>query len=257
MQDDKLVAGDENSDVPQFFKRIRIATPGSPQDLKNPGALPPKDSWVVLDPGTEFELNAKTQEEWLAKVKKFRRIRGNFLAACFDLEFTIDSIIGEVFFPKPRVENSERLKSVFDDVFLKTRSFGKKIALLEKLLKELPSLVHLIPTVILPDLKDIVQIRNGFAHFPIVFKPLQDTETVAPFLALKYPPLALNESFFKKYGTLIPKVSSTLSSALQILSKDDISPAAAAGNDSTSGNTGAVYLGHSIVNTDIADWMLE
>jgi|ERR1051325_257332 hypothetical protein len=256
MEDDdsQAITDGDAEKIPQFVKSIRIATPGSPDNVENPGALPPKDSWIALEPGGEFELNAKTQQEWLTKVEKFRRVRGNFLAACFDLEYTIDSIIGGVFFPRPRVESSDRLKKVFDELFLKNRSFGKKITLLEKLLKELPTLVNLVPTAVFPDLKDIVKMRNGFAHFPIIFKPVQgDNETVEAFLALTHPPLPLNESFFKKYGTLIPRVSKVLSNAIQVLSNDDTSPSAA----TKKGNSGVVYLGHSLVNTDIADWVLE
>ena len=247
--------------IPQHFESIRLATPGTTNDIRNPGALPPKDSWIELDPGTEFELNAKTQEEWLTKVQKFRRVRGNFLAACFDIEYTIDSIIGEVFFPKPRPESLEILKRLFDNIFLKTRSFGKKTTLLENLLKELPTLANLIPKELIPELKDIIRMRNGFAHFPIIFKPIQtnDQQTIAPLLAVKYPPVPLDQSFFKKYGKSIPKVASVLSKALQTLSKDELrdAPASETPQESIEGNSGPIYLGHSILNTDLEDWMLE
>lgn len=46
---------------------------------------------------------------------------GEFLAACFDLEYTMDSIIDEVFFPTPRSESVENIKRLFDEMFLKTR----------------------------------------------------------------------------------------------------------------------------------------
>ena len=61
--------------IPEYFESIRLATPGTADDIRNPGALPPKDSWIELDPGTEFELNAKSQEEWLAKVQYMLGIR--------------------------------------------------------------------------------------------------------------------------------------------------------------------------------------
>lgn len=246
--------------IPRFFKSIRLAAPGEPSDIRYPEALPPKDSWIVLDPGTEFELDAKAEEEWLLQVQRFRRVRGNFLAACFDLEYTIDAIIGETFFSKPRSESSENLKRVFDKSFLKVRSFGKKLALLERLRKELPDLSTLITLELIAELKDLVEIRNGFAHFPIVFKPddSDNFKTLSPQLALKYPPLKLDKSFFKKYGALIPKVSSALSKALQIINEDHSESGAAVGSAKEGkGNTAAIYIGHSIINTDIEDWILE
>jgi len=151
-----------------------------------------------------LNLTQRLKEEWLANVQNFRRVRGNFLAACFDLEYTIDSIIAEAFFPTPRSESGENLKRLFDEMFLKTptRSFGRKATLFEKLLKEVPTLQSLVPKESIQGLKEIVQMRNGFAHFPIVFKPIRtnNEQTIAPFLALKYPPLPLDESFSKNLG---------------------------------------------------------
>lgn len=76
MVDDDAVSADKSGvEVPpRYFKSIRLAMPGTLDDVKNSRALPARDSWIALDPGTEFELNAKTQEEWLANVQKFRRV---------------------------------------------------------------------------------------------------------------------------------------------------------------------------------------
>ena len=120
------------STIPRFFKSIHVATPGTLDDLRDKEALPPMDSWIALDPGTELEFDTAVQQHWLNQAQRFRRVRGNFLAACFALEYTIDSIIAEALFPQPRSESQEEAKRAFEKLFLKSpqRTFGRKIAML-------------------------------------------------------------------------------------------------------------------------------
>lgn len=73
MVDGKTGSANESSSEgpPRYFKSIRFAVPGTADDVKNPRALPAKDSWIALDPGTEFELNAKTQGRVAGECSKF------------------------------------------------------------------------------------------------------------------------------------------------------------------------------------------
>jgi hypothetical protein len=244
------------STIPQFVKSIHVATPGTPDDLQDKEALPPMDSWIALDPGSELEFDAKVQQQWLNQARRFRRVRGTFLAACFDLEYTIDSIVAEALFPQPRSESREETKRAFEKLFLKspTRTFGRKIAMLEQLSGKMAILSASVSKELIGELKDIVKIRNGFAHFPIVFKPIKsDTgQTLIPLLALKHPPLALDDSFFETYNKLIPKVAMGLDTVLQSF----IVPPTEAPKPKEA-NTGTVYFGHSILKISENSWTLE
>src|SRR2546425_4510856 len=154
------------STIPRFFKSIHVATPGTLDDLRDKEALPPMDSWIALDPGTELEFDTAVQQHWLNQAQRFRRVRGNFLAACFALEYTIDSIIAEALFPQPRSESQEEAKRAFEKLFLKSpqRTFGRKIAMLEQFSGKTALLSASVSKELISELKDIVKIRNGFAH---------------------------------------------------------------------------------------------
>lgn len=126
--------------------------------------------------------------------------------------------------------------------------------MLEQLGAKVARLGASVSTELIVELKDIVRIRNGFAHFPVVFKPIKtDTgQTLIPLLALKYPPLALDDSFFETYGKLIPKVAVSLDTALQSFIVTPTEPSKA-----RDGNTGTVYFGHSILKIGESSWTLE
>lgn len=258
MKNDELKPPDEGQrgTIPRFFKSIHLATPGTPDDLQDKEALPPMDSWIALDPGTELEFDAEVQQQWLNQAQRFRRVRGTFLAACFELEYAIDSIVAEALFPQPRSESQEETKRAFEKLFLKTptRTFGRKIAMLEELSAKIAVLSASVSSELIGELKDIVRIRNGFAHFPIVFKPIKtDTgQTLVPLLALKHPPLALDDSFLERYGKLIPKVAVGLDAALQSFI---VTPTEAPKEKDA--NTGTVYFGHSILKISESTWTLE
>jgi hypothetical protein len=161
-----------------------------------------------------------------------------------------------VLFPQPRSESQEEAKRAFEKLFLKspTRTFGRKIVMLEQLSPKIAVLRASVSSELIGELKDIVRIRNGFAHFPIVFKPIKsDTgQTLIPLLALRHPPLALDDSFFETYSKLIPKVAAGLDTALQsfIVTPPEAPKAKEA-------NTGTVYFGHSILKISENTWRLE
>jgi len=61
--------------------------------------MSPLDSWICIHPGEGIGLNKQTQEMWIKSARGFRQMRGDILAACFEIENVLDEIIGEVFFP--------------------------------------------------------------------------------------------------------------------------------------------------------------
>lgn len=62
--------------------------------------IPPRDSWIRLAPGKAVMINERLTKELHKKTREWREIRGNILAACFELEHLLDQILCEVFFPK-------------------------------------------------------------------------------------------------------------------------------------------------------------
>jgi hypothetical protein len=120
---------------------------------------------------------------WLARAKECRRLRGDFLVAGFEIEYSVDGLISEVLFANSRPGSADSYgaskimtyqdfsKYSFDKLFLKSaeNQFGRKITLLKKLSEEFPTLGTLIPNDLFDRLRKIMDVRNIFAHYPIVF----------------------------------------------------------------------------------------
>ena len=86
---------------------------------------------------------------WIQKAHEFRKLRGDILAASFEIENTVDEIVAEVFFPGLQAApersvggaklavyvNSSVLKSVFGRLFLKASAttLGRKVGLLKEI----------------------------------------------------------------------------------------------------------------------------
>jgi len=144
---------------------------------------PAKDCWLLIPPHGPLHLTPEIQGVWLARAKEFRRVRGDFLVAGFEIEYSVDGLISEVLFadPKPGSADEHGASSVmgyhdfskytFDKLFLKSseNQFGRKITLLKKLSEEFPTLGALIPNDLFDRLRKIMDVRNIFAHYPIVF----------------------------------------------------------------------------------------
>jgi hypothetical protein len=158
--------------------------------MKNKEKLPPKDSWIRLNPGEGFQFNADIQELWIQKARELRRIRGDILAISFQLEYILDEIIAEMFFPGLSIipsgeigedalqsfASSTVLKELFSRLFLKTTNsqLGRKIDILNNLTNELQFFGKLVPDALKADIKRSAEIRNLFAHYPAYFEMVGD-----------------------------------------------------------------------------------
>lgn len=167
--------------------------------MKNKENLPPRDSWIRSQPGEAIKLNATLQDLWIRKARELRKTRGDMLATSFQLEYILDEIIAEVFFPGlkviPKTEIGDAalanfasptvLKEVFIRLFLKATNsqLGRKVDLFNSLTNEIQVFGKLVSEDLKSDLREAVKIRNSFAHFPIYFEatgepPSQDLSAV-------------------------------------------------------------------------------
>lgn len=149
--------------------------------------LPPRDSWITLDAGASVNIDAALNDRWHRMTVAFRTVRGSILAAAFEVEYTLDSILTEAFFPelqsaesRTMTDNTQRdpdssavLRSLFDELFLKDRpaSFSTKIQLFKKLRTRLPKLAETLSTDLVKHLQEVLKWRNRFAHYPVTFAP--------------------------------------------------------------------------------------
>ncbi|HUU41995.1 MAG TPA: hypothetical protein VMW42_13750, partial [Desulfatiglandales bacterium] len=182
--------------------------------------LPPRDSWIALAPGESVALDPELMRKWDEKKRLHREIRGNYLAACFEIEYQLDLVLSEVFFPgldqtqdadkiqtTSNVEARERalaLKDSFEEVLLKSGhlSFASKIDLLRKLADRINVLGNFVSKEVLTNLDKVRTARNTFAHYPITFKPsgkppLQD---LVPVLMSRETDIILDQSFLDEHS---------------------------------------------------------
>jgi len=199
--------------------------------------LPPRDSWVEISPGESVYIDAKFQEKWHKETRAFREVRGNFLAACFEIEYLLDSLLSEALFPglenpdaKPTdnvpltMESGKVLKNLFDELILKgvslsPISFGFKIDLFKRLSSQIPALQSNMPEGFGNKLDEVRKIRNRFAHYPITFNPVGDPpdQKLLAKLVCRDKTLILNQDFFDKYSKLFGTVMTGLEEILQKL----------------------------------------
>lgn len=199
--------------------------------------LPPRDSWIALAPGKSLTIDAEFQKKWHQQTKEFREVRGNFLAACFEIEYQLDLLLGETLFPglenpdaKPTdnvpltVESGKALKELFDELILKGGtlsqiSFAFKIDLFQKLASNIPALSTIVPENLANKLDKVRSIRNRFAHYPITFEP--DSESQNPTLTTKLvcrdKTITLDQEFFDHYGKIFAEVMRGLEETLEKL----------------------------------------
>jgi len=230
---------------------------------KSKDELSPLDSWICFGPGEGVTLNNRIQAMWIQKARDLRKMRGDMLAASFDVENVLDEIICEVFFPGlnkapgdgPQPANLEAyansavLKNVFGRVFLRTPSntFGRKVELFLKVSKEIRELRNLVPDQLKGDLKMVLTIRNAFAHSPVSFDIKADPSNpqLAALIVVAGKITELTPPICAQYRDL---VSSTAGQLRGLLGKVQANPTRT--GDSPLSRDGVIWVGHSALWDD-------
>lgn len=201
--------------------------------------LPPRDSWIRLAPGKGVCLDARLTKLWKKEESRWREVRGNILMACFDLEYLLDQVLCEVFFPglnkapsnnvaddysTESYEDAKVLKNLFDDLFFKSAliPFSRKIELLKNLSLQIPILQKLMSQELVGKLHKIRDVRNRFAHYPITFTPIGDVpdQDLRVNLVCRDKELELNQEFFDEYEPLFSEAQSEMEAILKQLQEN-------------------------------------
>jgi hypothetical protein len=187
----------------------------------------------------------------------------------FQLEYILDEIIAEVFFPGlkviPKTEMGEAalatfasatvLKEVFIRLFLKATNsqLGRKVDLFNSLTNEIQVFGQLVSEDLKSDLREAVKIRNSFAHFPIYFEatgepPSQDLSAV---FVVRGEKVLLTSAVCAGYkGHLLAtseKLSAVAARLSNIVQRVDTGEAISLG--------GRVWLGHVALDAD--EWQVR
>lgn len=199
--------------------------------------LPPKDSWITLRPGESVHVDAEFEKRWERQIKDFREVRGHFLASCFEIEYQVDLLLGEILFPglegpdaNPAdkvpitIESGKALKELFDELILKRASlspisFGFKIELLKEFSSQISILQSLLPEGFGTKLDKVRKIRNRFAHYPITFNPVGDppNQSLSASLVCRDKTILLDVEFLNRYSKLFGDVTGGLEETLERL----------------------------------------
>ena len=197
--------------------------------------LPPRDSVIKFGPGERLAFDARLQELWIQRGRELRKIRGDMLASSFQVEYVLDEIIAEFFFPGLSVipkdgtgedelnkfASATVLKELFSRYFLKTANsqLGRKLDLFNNLTNETQVVGNLISTDLKSDLRRTVEIRNAFAHYPAYFEidgqpPGQDLKAI---LIIKGERVELTKGLCEEYKSHIISTAEKLSAVSQQL----------------------------------------
>lgn len=201
--------------------------------------IPPRDSWVRLEPGKAVVMDARLTKVWKEKEREWREVRGNIVAACFEIEYLLDHVLCEVFFPGldkapshksvnehviESYEDVKALRDLFDDVFFKSAliPFVRKIELFNGLVSRIRVLQELVPQGLVDKLHKIRDIRNRFAHYPVTFTPIGDmpTQQLRVSLVCRDKELELNDRFFDEYNPLFSTALSQLEEVVKGLKEN-------------------------------------
>jgi hypothetical protein len=228
--------------------------------LRKDIGLPAKDCWLLIPPSVPVHLTPEIQEVWLAKAKECRRLRGDFLVAGFEIEYSVDRLISEVLFADSPADGHGASKIMtyqdfskysFDKLFLKSgeNQFGRKITLLKKLSEEFPTLGTLIPNDLFDRLRKIMDVRNIFAHYPIVLilEPRAAKSEVHALLIRAETPIEINGSYLDKQVTLFSTVDNDLSKVLEQFKKEPLKEEPRGIGKPIAGR---IYLGHADLNVE-------
>lgn len=181
--------------------------------------LPPRDSWLTLPPGGEVQLDDRIIKEWKKATRECREIRGNVLAACFEIEYLLDQVITETLIPS--TTNNPDGRDIFDELFLKgpASNFRTKIDVLRKLRLRVDRLQSLIPEDMFRQLDAVRQLRNDFAHYPVTFEPSGEVpnQNLVPVLVSRRGRFILDNAFIQSEGANFTSVMAGLESAFKSL----------------------------------------
>jgi hypothetical protein len=183
--------------------------------------LPPRDSVIKFNPGEGLAFDARLQDLWIQRGRELRKIRGDMLASSFQVEYVLDEIIAEFFFPGLSVipkdgtgeddlnkfASATVLKELFSRYFLKTANsqLGRKLDLFNNLTNESQIVGSLVTPDLKSDLRRAVEIRNAFAHYPAYFEidgepPNQDLKAI---LIIKGDRVELTKGLCEEYKSQI------------------------------------------------------
>jgi hypothetical protein len=175
-------------------------------------SLPPLDSQIRLKPGGSVSIDAELQKEWIGKADALKRIRGEILAFGFEVEYSIDMIISQFFFPDSPAR-SETPKKLFDELFLKSfaSNFARKLEVFKVLSRD-ASLASLVSTSLLENLNRVKDLRNRFAHYPITFDPTTELpyRKLIPRLVCRDKEVTLDDPSLREFQELFASVRSDL-----------------------------------------------
>jgi hypothetical protein len=206
---------------------------------RNRRRLPSKDSWIALAPGESAALDPELMRKWDEKKRLYREIRGNYLAACFEIEYQLDLVLGEVFFPgldqaldanrtqaasgNEIRDDASNLKDSFDELLLKSAQlpFASKIDLLRKLTDRITILGNLVSKELITNLDTVRMARNRFAHYPITFRPSGKPpgQDLVAVLMSRDIDVTLDQSFLDEHSKLLGSVIVQLQEVLTKLRK--------------------------------------
>jgi hypothetical protein len=231
--------------------------------MNNKDEMSAMDSWISFAPDKGIALNVVLQEKWIQKTRDFRNMRGDILTSSFEIENLLDEIISEVFFPglnSAPGDNADAaevtayvsksvLKSVFSRLFLKTsaNTFGRKVGLFKDISNEVKALGDLLTDQLKGDLKNIVTVRNAFAHYPITFEIAGDEENpdFAAVILIAGEIIELTQPVCEGHKSLITSVIAMLRDVFENLKANPNRE-----GDSPLSRDGIIWMGHTALTDD-------
>lgn len=177
-------------------------------------------------------MDSRLWQEFHEKTSKYREIRGTILALAFEIEYSLDSLLTVILAPQeietnPKTKSvsglsSEEKRSAFNHLFLKSGPirFARKVKVLRRLTSEYPSIGKLVPEALLGRLREVIDARNRFAHYPITFVPKGSPpkQTLEPVLVCKDKEIDVDEEYLNNLSSLLSITSAELRVSLENLS---------------------------------------
>jgi hypothetical protein len=227
--------------------------------LRRDTGAPAKDCWLLIPP-SGVHLTPEIEKAWLERARDLRRLRGEFLVAGFEIEYCVDQILAAVLFVPPQGDETgnktpkvasymDLAREAFDKLFLKSseNQFGRKIGLLKKLTETFPALGDRMSKPVFERLRKIMDVRNVFAHYPIVLvlDPRAGNSQVHALLIRGEEPIELSRSYLEQQFTLFSMVDAELSKIREEFTKDPLKTAPGGLGKVIPGR---VFLGHADLN---------